>query len=454
MAGTTFPKNFLWGTASASYQIEGAWNEDGKSESVWDRFSHTPGKIKNNDTGDVATDFYHRYADDIAMMADLGLNAARISLSWPRIMPAGKGAVNQKGLDFYRRVVDEMLKRNIQPWVTLYHWDLPQTLEEAGGWPNRDLAAYFGDYATVVADALGDRVKHWMVFNEPWVFTILGYLVGIHAPGRREAAEAIKATHVVNLAQGMSVRAIRESRNKPTAVGTAFSMSPVHPHNHVSLEDRAAAERWHRFYNLWFLDPVMHGKYPEIYLDGAIGDRVEIRDGDMETCKAPLDFIGINLYTRAVVAHDPHDHNLGVKQMRTESKEVTDFGWEICPMALSEMILRVTRDYGRIPIYVTENGCSFGDGPDARGKVNDLRRIAFLRRYIAEVGRAIGGGADVRGYFTWTFTDNFEWAEGLTAQRFGIVHCDFETQKRIVKESGHWYAKLARDNALDFDPVS
>ena len=451
MAPISFPKDFLWGTASASYQIEGGWNVDGKSESIWDRFSHTPGKIKTGETGDVACDFYHRYADDIALMQDLGLNAARISLSWPRIMPDGKGPVNQKGLDFYNRVVDEMLKRNIQPWVTLYHWDLPQSLEDAGGWPNRDLAEIFRDYAAVVADALGDRVKHWMAFNEPWIFTMLGYSTGIHAPGRKETDNAMKATHTVNLAQGMAIRALRESKNHPEAVGTAFSMSPVHPET-GSLEDRTAAERWHRFCNMWFLDTVMHGKYPEAYLHGSVEDHVEIRAGDMDLIKAPLDFIGINLYTRTVVTHDSHDRYMGVKRVRAGGEEVTDFGWEVYPLALSEMITRVSKDYQGVPIYVTENGCSYGDGPGADGKVNDQRRVSFLRRFIGEVGHAMKAGADVRGYFLWTFTDNFEWAEGF-GQRFGIVHCDFKTQQRIVKESGHWYSRLARTGALDFDPV-
>jgi beta-glucosidase len=452
MATFNFPKDFLWGTASASYQIEGAWNEDGKGESVWDRFSHTPGKIKKGDTGDVACDFYHRYDGDIALMSDLGLNAARISLSWPRIMPDGKGGVNQKGLDFYDRVVDSLLQRNIQPWVTLYHWDLPQQLEDIGGWPNRDLAEYFRDYAAVVADSLGDRVKHWMAFNEPWIFTILGYLTGIHAPGRHEPVEAMKATHTVNLAQGSAIRALRGSRNKPTAVGTAFSMSPVHPST-GSLEDRAAAHRWHHFYNMWFLDTVMKGEYPEIYVEGTFGDHVDVRPGDLETIKAPLDFIGINLYTRAVVAHDPHDRNIGVKQMRAGGEEVTEFGWEVYPPALSEMILRISHDYPNLPIYVTENGCSYGDAPGPDGKVDDQRRVSFLRRFIGEVARAMEAGADVRGYFLWTFTDNFEWAEGFR-QRFGIVYCDFETQDRFVKESGHWYSRLARTGLLDFDPTA
>jgi len=451
MAPISFPKGFLWGTASASYQIEGGCKEDGKGESIWDRFSHTAGKIKRGDTGDVACDFYHRYAGDIALMEELGLNAARISLSWPRIMPTGKGPVNQKGLDFYDRVVDEMLRRNILPWVTLYHWDLPQTLEDAGGWPNRDLAEYFRDYVAAVADSLSDRVKHWMPLNEPWIFTMLGYHMGIHAPGRHESEKAFQATHTVNLAQGMAVKAIRESKNKPEAVGAAFSMSPVHPQT-GSLEDRTAAERWHRFYNMWFLDTVMRGKYPEAYLHGSVEDHIDIRDVDMEVIKAPLDFIGINLYTRVVVAHDGSDHTMGVKQIRTGGEEITDFGWEVYPQALSEMILRISKDYGGLPIYVTENGCSYGDRPGADGKVSDQRRVSFLRRFIGEVGRAMKAGADVRGYFLWTFTDNFEWAEGFQ-QRFGIVYCDFQTQQRIVKESGHWYARLARTGALDFDPV-
>ena len=451
MADMSFPKGFLWGTASASYQIEGAWNEDGKGESIWDRFSHTPGKIKRGETGDVACDFYHRYREDIGIQSELGLNAARMSLSWPRILPEGRGAVNSKGLDFYDRVVDELLSRNIQPWITLFHWDLPQALEDLGGWPNRDLAEYFRDYAAVVVDHLGDRVKHWMVFNEPWVFTILGYLVGIHAPGLRQANEAIRATHTVNMAQGLAVRALRESHKKPAMVGTAFSMASVVAASD-SDDDKGAAERWHRFSNLWFLETVMNGRYPEAYLRGTVADRVEIKDGDMEKIKAPLDFIGINLYSRAVVAHEPSDHHLAAKQIRGGSEEVTDFGWEVVPQALSQMVLRIAQDYPGLPIYITENGCSYGDGPGPDGKVNDLRRISFMRRYLAELNRAIRKGADVRGYFTWTLTDNFEWAEGLHGQRFGIVWCDFKTQQRVIKESGRWYSKVARSNALDFDP--
>lgn len=451
MATISFPKGFLWGTASASYQVEGAWSEDGRGESIWDRFAHTPGRIRDGASGDVACDFYHRCRQDVALMAELGLNAARFSIAWPRIFPDGRCAINLKGLDFYSRLIDELLGHGIQPFPTLYHWDLPQALEEAGGWPNRDTAEHFRDYAAAVAGRLGDRVTHWTIFNEPWVFCILGYLLGIHAPGRTEPAQAIRATHVVNLAQGMAASALRQGRHKPAAIGTAFSMSPVHPRSD-SPEDRAAAERWHNFYNLWFLEPAINGRYPHAHLSADQNHLLGVEPGDMEIVKAPLDFIGINLYTRAVVAHDPGEPNLGVARVPPATGERTDFGWEVYPGALSEMVLRISRDYGRPPIYVTENGCSYGDGPGADGQVRDRRRVDFMRRYIGALGEAIRQGADVRGYFAWTLTDNFEWAEGFT-QRFGIVHCDFNTQARTVKQSGQWYAALARSNRLDYEPA-
>jgi beta-glucosidase len=291
-----------------------------------------------------------------------------------------------------------------------------------------------------------------MPFNEPWIFTIGGYLFGMCAPGRHEPLEALRATHTANLAQGMAIRAIREAKHKPAMVGIANSMSPIHPRSD-SPEDRAAAERWHRFYNLWFIDPVMRGTYPAAYLAGDISGLQGIRPGDMETINAKFDFIGINLYQRVVIASEPQEPNLGAILAPPQGVETTDFGWEVYPKALSEMILRMTKDFPGVPLYVTENGCSYGDGPGADGKVDDQRRISFLRRYIAEMGRAMAAGADVRGYFHWTFTDNFEWAEG-TRQRFGIVYCDFKNQRRIVKESGRWYSRVARTNALDFDPAA
>lgn len=435
----TFPDNFLWGAASAAYQIEGAWNEDGKGESIWDRFAHASGQTKDGDTGDVACDFYHRYAEDIAIMANLGFTASRISISWPRILPQGRGTVNQKGLDYYNRVIDEFLRHGIKPFVTLYHWDLPQALEDAQGWRNRDTAEYLRDYVALVADHLGDRVKHWIVLNEPWMFTMLGHFQGIHAPGRRDPIEALRAAHVVNLAQGLSVRALRESRHRPEAVGTAFSMCPMHPRT-GSAQDRAAAKRCDSFVNLWFVETVMNGRYPRI--DGGIRfeDWIDIRAGDMDIVKAPLDFIGINLYTRAVIKHDPKERYLGAKHLQPKGQEVTDFGWEVYPKSISEMILKIWQDYGR-PIYITENGCAYGDRPDADGRVKDERRISFLRRYLAEVGRAIHAGADVRGYFVWTLTDNFEWSEGYH-QRFGLVYTDYGSQRRIPKSSFSWYRDL------------
>ncbi|HUO06612.1 MAG TPA: GH1 family beta-glucosidase [Candidatus Binataceae bacterium] len=449
MAAITFPKDFLWGTASASYQIEGAWNEDGKGESIWDRFSHTPNKVFNGDTGDVACDFYHRYADDIALMAELGLKGARFSLSWPRIVPKGKGAANQRGIDFYNRVIDTMLKHGIQPWVTLYHWDLPQALEDEGGWPNRDLAEIFRDYAVLCADKFGDRVKHWMLFNEPWNFMVIGYMFGIHAPGRADQAAAFKGMHTVNLAQGLALRAMRDAKNKPAMIGIANAMSPTHPKTD-SKEDRDAAERWHRFYNLWFLDPVMRGKYPDALVQGSAEERMGVRPGDMEAIHQRFDFIGINLYLRTVIAASPHEPNTGAIMSPPESDDRTDLGWEVYPKALSEMMLRLAKDFPGVPQYVTENGGAYGDTPGPDGKVHDERRISYLRRYIAEMGRAIAAGADVRGYFHWTFSDNFEWAEGYK-QRLGIVYCDVNAQDRIVKDSGRWYSKLARTNSLDAD---
>ena len=452
MAPISFPKGFLWGTASASYQIEGGWNEDGKGESIWDRFSHTPGKIKQSDTGDVACDFYNRHPDDIALMAELGLNAARISLSWPRIMPTGKGPVNQKGLDFYSRVVDQMLQRNIQPWVTLYHWDLPQTLEDAGGWPNRDTAGRYVDYVQVVAQVLGDRVTDWILFNEPSAFVDLGYLEGTHAPGRKSLLDFLRATHVVNLAQGDGFRALKAAR--PAArVGSVFNMSSCEPATN-SEGDRLAAERAHAIINVWFLDPALRGRYPEALTflpETAMG----IKSGDMEKTRAPLDFIGINLYYRTIASATPtmeraahaQEWLFPVKMDGGHEGPKTDFGWEVWPKALYDMVMRITRDYNRPVIEITENGCSYKDGPDAKGVIHDARRIAYHREYLAALGRSINDGADVRGYHAWSLMDNFEWADGFD-QRFGLAYVDFKTQKRTIKDSGHWYGRVAAENRV------
>jgi beta-glucosidase len=446
-----FPKGFHWGAATASYQIEGAWQADGKGESIWDRFSHTSGKVKNGDTGDVACDSYHRFPEDIALLKEMGLNSYRFSLAWPRIQPSGRGAANRAGLDYYARLIDALLEAGIRPFPTLYHWDLPQALEDEGGWPNRDLAGRFAEYAEIVVRALGDRCKSWMIFNEPNIFTTMGYLLGIHAPGRREPENYLRATHTVNLAQGDAFRAMR-SAQRDLVIGTAFNMTACEPRTD-SQEDIAATERWHRFINEWFLQTALRGSYPEAHPNGLPLDAMGVKDGDFERMQEPLDFVGINLYTRTIVAATPGDGGplslgaLPVGGLGGDAGPKTDFGWEVWPNALHDILLRITRDYDRPIIEITENGCSYADGPDANGVVRDTRRTAFYAGYLEAVHRAIQAGADVRGYHAWSLLDNFEWGEGYE-QRFGIIWVDFATGQRILKESGRWYGKVAQANAL------
>lgn len=453
-----FPKNFLWGAATAAYQIEGAWKEDGKGESIWDRFAHRPGKIKRGDTGDVACDSYHRWREDIALMRAMNLNSYRFSISWPRIQPAGSGPANSKGIDYYRGLIDALLEARIRPLVTLYHWDLPQALEDAGGWPNRDTAARFADYVDLVARALGDRVFDWMLFNEPAAFTYSGYLEGTNAPGGKSLLDFLRATHTVNLAQGAGFRALKAAR--PSArVGTAFSMSACEPATN-SEEDRLAAERAHAITNLWFLEPALRGRYPEAFTflpETAIG----IKSSDLEKMRAPLDFIGINLYYRTIASAPgaldrlthPQEWLFPAKMAGGQQGPKTDMGWEVWPQALYDMVMRVTREYGRPEIQITESGCAYDDAPDANGVINDTRRIVYHREYLAALARAIADGADVRGYQAWTLMDNFEWAEGFS-QRFGLAYVDFKTQKRTIKESGRWYAKVASESVVHAGPRS
>jgi beta-glucosidase len=450
MSRIRFPEGFHWGTATAAYQIEGGWNEDGRGESIWDRFAHTPGRIKNGDTGDVACDSYHRWPEDVALLREMNLTSYRFSIAWPRIQATGTGPANPKGLDYYRRLADALLEAGIRPFPTLYHWDLPQALEDRGGWPNRDTAGRFVDYAETVVRALGDRVREWMILNEPGVFTTVGYLLGVHAPGRRDFDAFLRATHVVNLAHGQAFRALK-ALDPGLRIGTAYSMSPCEPAS-GSEADAAAAERWHGFVNDWYLSPALRGRYPRAFRGGeppaaALG----VRDGDLELVRAPLDFVGINLYFRTLVKDEPRDANLGASAVGPFGGDVgprTDFGWEVWPDALHDMILRVTRDYDRPVIEVTENGCSYADGPDASGAIRDVRRIDFHRGYLEAVARAIEKGADVRGYHAWTLLDNFEWAEGF-AQRFGLAFVDFATRARTLKESGRWFGRVAAENALD-----
>jgi beta-glucosidase len=450
MARLHFPKGFHWGTATASYQIEGAWQEDGKGESIWDRFSHTPGKIRHGHTGDVACDSYHRVAEDVALLRAMNLTSYRFSIAWPRIQPSGVGRANAKGLDYYRRLVDELLDAGIRPFPTLYHWDLPQALEDRGGWPERDTAGRFADYAEIMARALGDRVSHWMIFNEPMAFTIMGYFVGIHAPGRRDVDAFLRASHTVNLAQGEAFRAMRAVRSD-AVIGTAFSMSACEPARDTE-QDRDAAERWHRFSNCWYLEPALRGRYPDAFVDSPF-ERMGIREDDLSLVRAPLDFIGINLYMRTPIEHRDSDP-LGLRAhalyapVGGKQGPKTDFGWEVWPDALHDLVVRITREYDRPAIEITENGCAYNDAPDSRGEIRDGRRTDFYRGYLEALARAIDAGADVRGYHAWSLLDNFEWSEGYE-QRFGLVWVDFPTGQRTIKESGRWYARVAAENGFE-----
>ncbi|MGA8365690.1 MAG: GH1 family beta-glucosidase [Candidatus Acidiferrales bacterium] len=440
-----FPRDFHWGASTAAYQIEGAWKEDGKGESIWDRFSHTTGAIKGATNGDEACDSYHRYREDIALQKQMNLSSYRFSISWPRIQSEGTGAPNPKGLDHYSRVVDALLEAKIRPLVTLYHWDLPQALEDKGGWPKRDVAGYFADYCGIVAKSLGDRIKDWAIFNEPWIFTALGYYLGDHAPGRTDFDDFLRATHVVNLAQGSAFRAVKAAR--PSArVGTAFSTTYAQPKTD-SEADQAAAERYHAFLNLWFIEPALRGEYPKVLAERITPEMLGVKAGDMETVRAPLDFLGINYYTRTIVENADDLKALHARKSLGRDGPLTEFGWEVWPDGFYELLTRMTRDYNKPVMEITENGCSYGDTPDDRGEVPDQRRTEFCRGYIGAVARAMREGADIRGYHHWSLMDNFEWAEGYT-QRFGLTYVDFRNQKRTIKESGKWYGRLAATGKL------
>jgi len=443
-----FPKDFVWGVATASYQIEGAWNVDSKGESIWDRFSHTVGKVKGADTGDIACDSYHRYREDIELAKRLNLKSYRFSVSWPRIQADGTGKPNQKGLDYYKRLADTLVEAKIRPLATLYHWDLPQPLQDKGGWPNRDIVGPFVEYCETVTRALGDRVTNWCIFNEPWVFTFLGYARGMHAPALKDFAATMRATHVVNIAQGQAFRAIK-AVNPRFRVGTAYSMSYCEPLT-PGAEDQAAAKRAHAMGNDWFLRTALKGEYPKAFPGENPLDVMGVKAGDMELVRAPLDFLGINYYRRQLVsakAAGKDEDAMAVKHEDGTEGPLTDFAWEVWPGGFYEMIMQITREYNKPVIEITENGCSYLDSPDVRGRVPDQRRIDYTRGYLSAVGRAMKGGADVRAYHHWSLLDNFEWAEGY-AQRFGLVYVDFRDQRRIIKDSGHWYAKLAATGNL------
>ncbi len=437
----TFPQGFLWGAATSSYQIEGAWNKDGKGESIWDRFSHTPGKIVDGSTGDVACDHYHRWEEDLDLMQALGLQAYRFSIAWPRILPAGRGRVNQAGLDFYDRLVDGLLARDIRPFVTLYHWDLPQALQDEGGWPARSTAEAFAEYAHMVSARLGDRVKHWITHNEPWVAAFLGYGMGMHAPGIQDFQQAVMAAHHLLLSHGWAVPLIRG--NSPGArVGITLSLNDVIPAS-PSPQDHAAARELDGFTNRWFLDPLYGRGYPADVVQwfGRVhGVQMDfVQEGDMDAIAAPTDFLGHNYYTRTV-ARGSGQGNLP-PVVTTDDSEFTEMGWEVAPHSLFRMLNRLHFEYQIPSIYITENGAAFPDVVDEDGHVRDPRRLAYLKAHLRAAHEAIQCGVPLHGYFVWSLMDNFEWSFGYT-RRFGIVYVDFATQRRILKESGAWYREL------------
>ena len=429
---TSFPTDFIWGAATASYQIEGAAHDDGRGESVWDRFAATPGKVRNGESGEIACDFYHRYRDDVALMRELGIDAFRFSIAWPRVLPEGRGAVNPAGLDFYDRLVDELLAHGIEPFATLFHWDTPQALEDAGGWPVRATAEAFVEYAEAVVGRLGDRVRFWMTHNEPWVHAWIGHAWGEHAPGRTSEADAVAAAHHLLLAHGWAAAAIR--RAAPDAeVGIALNLAHAYPSS-PSAEDEAAAWEMDGEGNRWFLDPLFRGSYP-----ADLHERNElvapfVRDGDLEAISAPLDFLGVNNYFRFLVSADGGRPSV----VRDPEAQHTDMDWEVYPDGLYRLLMRVAADYAPPAIYVTENGAAFGDVRVHDGRVHDPERTAYLETYIDAVSRAVAEGAPVKGYFVWSLLDNFEWAHGYS-KRFGIVYVDFPTLDRVPKDSFYWY---------------
>ncbi len=437
-----FPKDFRWGTATASYQIEGAVHEDGRGPSVWDTFSHTPGKILHGDTGDMACDHYHRFDQDLDLLASLDVKDYRFSIAWSRIFPSGRGALNATGVAFYDRLIDALLERGIEPAVTIYHWDLPEALEALGGWRNRDTAYYFQDYAAVLFQKYGDRVQHWITHNEPWCTVFLGHLYGEHAPGHRDAGMARAVAHHVLLSHGLAVDAYR-GQNLSGQIGITLNLNTVYP-----ASDREA-DRWAQDIedvkaNRIFLDPVFKGRYAEL-TDAILAPADEglIRPGDMEIIARPIDFLGVNYYSYAVVAGDwDAAENERVKNV-TPKDEVTDMGWPIRAEGLTDLLKRLSQEYTQIPLSVTENGAAYPDHK-VNDRIEDRDRISYLKRHIQAVGDALAAGVDVKGYYLWSFMDNFEWAFGYS-KRFGIVYVDYDTQRRIPKDSAYWYRNVIRE---------
>jgi len=442
MAGENgFPAGFVWGASTSSYQIEGAVDVDGRGKSIWDVFCETPGKVRDGDTGATACDHYHRWREDVDLLARGKFDAYRFSTAWPRILPAGAGKIETRGLDFYDHLVDGLLEHGITPWLCLYHWDLPQALQEKGGWASRDVAANFADYARITAARLGDRVKHWAMFNEPNIQAMFGYGTGGHAPGVTGLPNALAATHHQNLAQGLAIKALR-AEHPGLRLGTVLSVQPARPSS-ASDADRTAAVRFDAFWNSAFLDPLFKGAYPT-----AIAELFTplIRSGDLQAIRQPVDFIGINYYAPMWVADAPQNMFGAWWGAVPAGLRFTSFGWPIDASGLTDTLTRLRDQYGNPEVYVTENGACYDDPLAADGTVHDEDRIAYLREHLAAARDAIAAGVKLRGYFVWSLLDNFEWAEGYH-RRFGIVHVDFKTQKRTPKASFAYLADVIRGRA-------
>jgi beta-glucosidase len=447
-----FPETFLWGAATSAYQVEGSPLADGAGASIWHRFTHTPSLVCGGDTGDVACDQYRRYADDVALMKALGINAYRFSISWSRVLPAGRGAVNAKGLDYYDRLVDALLARGILPCATLFHWDLPAALDDRGGWLNPDIAHWFAEYASVVFRKLDDRVPMWATLNEPWVVTDGGYLHGTLAPGHRNRFEAPIAAHQLLRAHGAAVQAYRAIGKH--RIGIVVNVEPKYPATD-SAEDRAATARAHAYMNRQYLDPVFLGRYPQALAE-IFGEAWPAWPADeLSTIAQPIDFVGINYYTRSVTRFEASSWPLGATPVREKQATCTETGWEVFPQGLTDTLVWVKERYGNPPIYVTENGAAFYDPPVVDGnRLSDPLRVDYLRRHLVALRAALTAGVDVRGYFVWSLLDNFEWSHGYS-KRFGIVHVDFASQTRTPKKSAHFYARViaSRGRALDEDAL-
>ncbi|MET0496284.1 MAG: GH1 family beta-glucosidase [Actinoplanes sp.] len=452
-AGERFPDGFIWGAATASYQIEGAATEDGRGPSIWDTFSRTPGRVYKGHTGDVACDHYHRYVDDVALMAGLGLASYRYSIAWPRIQPDGTGPVNTRGLDFYDRLTDELIGKGIDPVVTLYHWDLPQTLEDRGGWTVRETAEAFAEYAQIVHARLGDRVRTWTTLNEPWCSAYLGYGSGRHAPGITDPASAFKAVHHLLLGHGLAAQALRAGGAQ--SVSITLNPAAVFPLNPEIPADVEAARIVDGLSNRVFLDPLLRGHYPADMLEhmSRFTDLAHIQDGDEAIINQPIDVLGVNFYTPTYVSAQPgtpaSPENPGSEGIafRSPVGPITDIGWQIEPAALTRLLDRIHQDYPGTPMMITENGAAYPDGPSEDGEVHDTNRIEYLDGHLRACLDAISHGVDLRGYFAWSLMDNFEWAEGYN-KRFGLVHVDYTTQRRVPKDSARWYQEVIRRNGL------